>query len=181
MKAPIKVKAKVQKSWMKSPGRRADTWPQSNHITWEFPGNEMTKSNRLTLEWFDGHFYLPKKVMELYKDKPYPAESAMLIGTEGALLIPHGGIPVLLPEEDFDMNKWPEFSDGNHYHHFVDACLGGENTKSDFAQSGPMTEAILLGTVAIRIPGKTLRWNAKNLRFSNNEVTPKNQAEASMA
>ncbi len=168
LKAPVKVKAKVQKSWKKSPERRADTWPQSNHITWVFPGNEMTKSNRLTLEWFDGLFYPPKKILDLYKDKPYPAESAMLIGTEGALLIPHGGIPVLLPEDNFDMNKWPEFSDGNHYHHFVDACLGGENTTSNFAQSGPMTEAILLGTVAIRIPDKTLRWDAENLRFSNN-------------
>ncbi|CAN5564775.1 hypothetical protein BH23BAC1_BH23BAC1_49630 [soil metagenome] len=28
-----------------------------------------------------------------------------------------------------------------------------------------MTEAILLGTVAIRTPGKVLEWNSQNLKF----------------
>ena len=55
----------------------------------------------------------------------------------------------------------------NHYHHFVDACLGGEKTESHFAQSGPMTETVLLGTVAIRYPDQLLEWDAKNLKFPN--------------
>jgi hypothetical protein len=55
----------------------------------------------------------------------------------------------------------------NHYHHFVNACLGGEKTESHFAQSGPMTEAILLGTVAIRVPDQLLQWDAENMKFPN--------------
>jgi hypothetical protein len=51
--------------------------------------------------------------------------------------------------------------------HFVDACLGGEKTESNFAQTGPMTEAILLGTVAVRMPGQRLDWNSKKLRVTN--------------
>jgi hypothetical protein len=39
--------------------------------------------------------------------------------------------------------------------------------ESHFAQSGPMTEAILLGTVAIREPGKKLDWDAKTMTFPN--------------
>lgn len=167
MKTPISVVAEVQKSWQDSPARRADTWPQGNHITWQFPGNEKTESDQLTIEWFDGEFYPPKEIMALFSATDYPAESAMVIGTEGALLIPHQKMPVLLPEAKFKQTVLPVKKDRNHYHHFVDACLGGENTESHFSQSGPMTETVLLGTIAIRVPDQLLMWDAKNLKFPN--------------
>ena len=91
----------------------------------------------------------------------------MLIGTEGSLLIPHNSLPHLLPEEKFRDVKRPVLVPRNHYHHFVDACLGGENTESHFAQTGPMTEAILLGTVAIRAPDQKLEWDSARLKISN--------------
>jgi len=167
MKAPISVVAEVQKSWKDSPERRGDTWPQSNHITWTFPGNDQTESDVLPVEWFDGEFYPPAEVRALYPGEKYPEEAAMLIGTEGALLIPHGGMPVLLPESKFTDHQRPELAERNHYHHFVDACLGGPKTESHFAQTGPMTEAILLGTVAIRVPEQVLEWDAVQMKFPN--------------
>jgi predicted dehydrogenase len=167
MKPPKSVIAEVQKSWQDSPERKADTWPQGNHITWIFPGSQFTDANELPLEWFDGEFYPPTEVRALFSVENYPAESAMLIGTEGALLVPHGGIPLLLPESKFKDYKRPEFEERNHYHHFVDACLGGAKTESHFAQSGPMTEAILLGTVAIRVPDKLLQWDSAKMTFPN--------------
>ena len=91
----------------------------------------------------------------------------MLIGTEGSMLIAHGAPPQLLPEEKFAKVERPKLPPRNHYHHFVDACLGGENTESHFAQTGPMTEAILLGTVAIRMPGEKLEWNSARLKVTN--------------
>jgi predicted dehydrogenase len=167
LEAPLSVHARVQESWQNSPERRADTWPQSNHITWVFPGNDMTESNELTVEWFDGEFYPPEEVRALFSLEDYPAESAMLVGTKGSLLIPHTKMPVLLPEENFEHVDFPELQERDHYHHFVDACLGKTQTESHFAQSGPMTEAIILGTVAIRVPGKLLNWNAKAMKISN--------------
>lgn len=167
LRAPKSVIAEVQESWKNSPERNVDTWPQGDHITWVFPGNDMTESNELTVEWFDGEFYPPEEVRALFSVENYPAESAMLIGTEGALLIPHGGMPVLLPESKFESYPHPTLSSRNHYHHFVEACLGGENTESHFAQTGPMTETILLGTVAIRVPGQLLEWDADKMKFPN--------------
>jgi predicted dehydrogenase len=167
LKPPISVIAEVQKSWKDSPDRRSDNWPQGDHITWMFPGNDKTDSDILPLEWFDGEFYPPTEVRDLYAGKEYPAESAMLIGTEGALLNPHDGFPVLLPESKFVNYKIPEFEAGNHYHSFVVACLGGPKTESHFAQTGPMTEAILLGTVAIRVPDTLLEWNAGKMAVTN--------------
>lgn len=167
LKAPRSVVAEVQKSWKNSPARNKDTWPQGDHITWVFPGNEMTETDELTIEWFDGEFYPPEEIRALFSVENYPAESAMLIGTEGALLIPHGGMPVLLPESTFSTYEQPSLKERNHYHDFVNACLGGEQTTSHFAQSGPMTEAILLGTVAIRVPGQLLEWDAEKMEFPN--------------
>jgi hypothetical protein len=165
---PVSVVAEVQKSWEGSKERRADTWPQGDHITWIFPGNEYTASDRLQVEWFDGEFYPPQEIRDLYKGREYPAESAMLIGEDGALLIPHQQVPVLLPDEKFRDYKLPVYESGNHYHAFVIACLGGQGTESHFAQSGPMAEAILLGTVAIRTPGTLLEWDSAKLKFKNN-------------
>jgi len=167
LKPPKSVIAEVQQSWQESPERRADNWPQANHITWMFPGNELTEKDELPIEWFDGEFYPPEEIRKLFPGDPYPPESAMLVGTEGALLVAHGNDLVLLPRDKFTSYKLPKFKDRNHYHHFIDACLGGEKTESHFAQTGPMTEAIILGTVAIRIPDTLLEWDSKNLKVPN--------------
>jgi predicted dehydrogenase len=167
LKPPKSVIAEVQQSWKDSPERRADTWPQGDHITWIFPGNKHTESDELPIEWFDGAFYPPQEIMDLYPGEEYPAESAMIVGTEGALLIVHTAGLALLPLEKFENYDKPKFPERNHYHHFVDACLGGEKTESHFKQTGPMTEAILLGTVAIREPGILLEWDSENMKFPN--------------
>ena len=167
--APRTVWAEVQESWKNSPARRADTWPQGDHIVWTFPGNDKIAGGELVLEWFDGEYYPPEHIRKLYSAdlKEYPPESSMLIGTEGSLLIPLGTPPQLLPEDKFTNVQRPKLPPRNHYHHFVDACLGGEKTESHFAQTGPMTEAILLGTVAIRVPGQKLEWDSPRLKVTN--------------
>jgi hypothetical protein len=92
------------------------------------------------------------------------------VGTEGALLYGLGLPPQLLPEEKFKAVKPPTLPPRDHYHHFIDACLGGEKTESHFGQTGPMTEAILLGTVAIRCPGETLQWDHRRMKVTNHRA-----------
>ncbi len=169
MKPALTVVAEVQESWKNSPERRADTWPQGQHITWTFPGNDRIDGKELTLEWADGEFFPPDDIRKLYSAdfKDYPTESAMLIGTEGALLGASGRSPILLPEEKFKDYQRPKLAEGNHYHLFADACLGGPKTESHFAQTGPMTESIILGTVAIRVPGQLLKWDTKRMSITN--------------
>ena len=169
LRAPLTVVADVQESWKNSPARRGDTWPQGDHITWTFPGNDRIAGPELTLEWFDGEFFPPDAIRKLYSDdfKEYPTESSMLVGTEGSLLLPHNSLPQLLPEDKFSTLERPKLPPRNHYHHFVDAILGGDKNESHFAQTGPMTEAILLGTVAIRVPGQKLEWNSARLKVAN--------------
>jgi len=49
----------------------------------------------------------------------------------------------------------------------VSACLGQGKTSAGFDYSGPLTEAVLLGNVAVRIPGKKLLWDAVNIKITN--------------
>lgn len=166
--APKSVVAGVQESWKNDPARFGETWPQSIHITWEFPGNERTDGD-FKVEWFDGLFFPPEEIRALYpyEGAKYPGEAAMFVGTEGALLLPHQSGPILLPREKFAGVAKPELEPGNHYHQFVDACYGRTQAVSDFAVTGPMSEAVLLGTVAVRMPDRALEWDSRRMRFPN--------------
>ncbi|MDZ7606589.1 MAG: hypothetical protein U5K79_13600 [Cyclobacteriaceae bacterium] len=76
----------------------------------------MTETDELPIEWFDGEFFPTTGSNGFVPGRDYPGESAMLIGTEGALLVVHRGGLALLPQDklaDFEMPKFPE---RNHYH-----------------------------------------------------------------
>jgi len=167
LKAPTSVVAEVEESWKNSPQRRADNWPQSEHVTWTFPGNDLIEGPELTVEWFDGAMLPPQEARDLNPSAKYPLEAALLVGTEGAILHRHTAGPQLLPKEKYQAYERPKPPPRDHYRHFVDACLGGEKTEADFARTGPMTETILLGTVAIRCFGQKLTWDVAAMRFSN--------------
>jgi hypothetical protein len=55
----------------------------------------------------------------------------------------------------------------NHYTSWAHACLEGGTTTSNFTYAGPLTEAVLLGVVAVRFPGQRLQWDARTGRFTN--------------
>jgi len=173
--APKTVHAQVQESWRTDAARRADTWPQSNHITWTFDGVPASDGKPFTMEWFDGEFYPPEDGQALAREAGYrkfPEEAALVIGTEGAILIPHQKLPHLLPKAKFT-ERIPKMPLMNHYHDFADAILEGRMSASIFQKTGPMAETIILGTVAIRCPGETLKWDAASLSFKDNLAATK--------
>jgi len=63
----------------------------------------------------------------------------------------------------------------------VEACLGGAHTTAGFDYSGPLAEAVLLGTVALRYPQTTLHWNSAALAFSEVEPTSLSAAPTATA
>ncbi len=166
--SPKSIHATVQESWKNSPARRRDVFPQSDHITWIFPGNKLTVGD-LKMEWFDGNFFPPKDVQAMCELPVYPTESAMIIGEEGSMLVPNGRAEAhLFPHAKFKDIQRPKLEPRSHYHHFLDGCLGKVKNESHFEVAGPMTETVLLGTVAIRTPGQMLYWDSKKLAVTNN-------------
>ncbi|MFP6886001.1 MAG: hypothetical protein VB997_00510, partial [Opitutales bacterium] len=45
----------------------------------------------------------------------------------------------------------------------------GPAASANFAYSGPLSETVLLGGVATRFPGETLKWEAEKLAFAGND------------
>jgi hypothetical protein len=52
----------------------------------------------------------------------------------------------------------------------VDTILGKDKTQANFDYAGPLTESVLLGSVATRFPNTTLDWNVKKMTFNVKEA-----------
>ena len=54
-----------------------------------------------------------------------------------------------------------------HHLNWVEGIRSDNTDKPtcNWAYAGPMTESVLLGTVATRLPGETLKWNTEALKF----------------
>ncbi|MFQ5732990.1 MAG: Gfo/Idh/MocA family protein [Planctomycetaceae bacterium] len=142
--------------------------PEKNIVEYEFPGTKHT-TDKLIWTWYDGR-YAPPKPADLKLPKEIgklPGQGSLFVGEEGYLLLPHVSEARLYPQAKFKDYKRPAVSGGNHYHQWVDACLGIGTTSAPFRYAGPLTEALLLGVVANRFPGKTLAWDAKKLQVTN--------------
>jgi hypothetical protein len=64
----------------------------------------------------------------------------------------------------------PKLETKDHYHEFVEAILGKTKTSTAFSYSGPLSETVLLGSLATRFPRTTLEWDAAKLRFKNEKA-----------
>ena len=51
----------------------------------------------------------------------------------------------------------------------ADACRGEGKTNSNFGYAGNLSETVLLGTIAIRLRGKKLTWDAPNMKLRGAE------------
>jgi len=164
--APLTVQAEVEPEWRAEPSRFGETYPTWQIVRYVFPGTRRTASNTLEVTWSDGFRYPHEKYRARIDGVEYPAQGALFLGEEGALLHPHGGGPALYPQEKFKDHPPPQLAERNHYHHYVDAILGGEKTTADFAFAGPLTETVLLGALATLVPGKELSWDSGKMLLS---------------
>ena len=103
----------------------------------------------------------------------------MLIGSKGTLYSPdaYGSSFRLLPRENFEGFKPPEptlprlspgDSDTNQKKEWIAAIKAGkpEMAMSNFGYAGLLTEAMLLGNVAIRA-GKKIEWDGPAMKIPN--------------
>lgn len=141
--------------------------PEKNVVQYEFPGTKYT-TDTLIWTWYDGAFAPPDDdAVDLAGVRKLPGQGSLFIGEEGKMLLPHVGQAQLFPEKKFQDYKPPRVGGNNHYHQWVDACLGQGETSASFSYGGPLTEALLLGVVANRFPEQKLMWDADKLQVTN--------------
>lgn len=143
--------------------------PELNTVEYEFPGTKHT-TDSMIWKWYDGKTAVPAPAdVGLPEEFKMPGQGSLFIGEKGQMLLPHIAEAILFPEEDFKDYERPKVESDNHYHQWVDACHGNGKTSMDFDLAGPLTEALLLGVVANRFPGKKLMWDAEALKVTNIE------------
>ncbi|MBU6401077.1 MAG: Gfo/Idh/MocA family oxidoreductase [Verrucomicrobia bacterium] len=157
--APVSVRSE-------GPAPNAYNWATDAVIHYVFPGTPYTEGQTIHVHWYDGD-QRPPNLKTLLEGDPVPGQGSLFIGTDGLLLLPHIARPQLYPIAKFEGHPMPPARSQSHWIQFVEACRGNGKTSAGFDYAGPLTEAVLLGSVATHFPQTTLEWHAADLRFTN--------------
>jgi hypothetical protein len=144
-----------------------DNWPVQSRIHYVFAGTAHTAGDTLDFWWYDGAERPPQAVVDAVGGK-LPSAGAVMIGTDGAILLPHIDYPSLHPQEKFLDREIVKGVSRNHYHEFLEAVLKGPGTRcsAGFDYASLLTEVVLLGTMATHQPGVALAYDADRMRFA---------------
>lgn len=165
LKAPISVEATSSRS-------NKETYPLASRITFQFPSDTGNKTIKLT--WYDGGLK-PERPDEMPDGAKMGDNGLIIKGTQGLLFS--------------DWNRWRLFPDklnsdfGNptkrlsrspgHHNEWIQACKGGPIPGSSFDWAGPLTEAALLGNIALqyelrdKLTEHRLEWDSDKFTFTN--------------
>jgi hypothetical protein len=123
--------------------------------------------------WYDGDQRPPQSVQDAAQivkgDKKLglPDQGSIFIGTKGIMILPHIAQPRLVGAEVEGVTI-EKVEGESHWQQFIDTVLGNRpKTDANWDYAGPLTEAVLLGSVATRFPKQTLAWDAAALKFTN--------------
>jgi hypothetical protein len=171
-----------------------ESCPPSSHVTMTFKSSKQNNTP-VRLHWMDGGIQ-PERPLELGPDERFGdgGNGVLFVGTKGKMLCDtYGKNPRLLPLSRMDDIDVPETlarvpeQEAGHYTQWVDASIAGYGKmelSSDFSVAGPLTEALLIGNLALRAfdirvpvpnsnnfryPGryKKLLWDTQNMKVTN--------------
>jgi predicted dehydrogenase len=180
LKYPVSVQASLSmrmsgQGWEKVGVR--ETYPQASIVRYKFPAREGMPEVKVM--WYDGGM-MPERPEELEEGRQMGDEDGgvLFIGDKGKLMCGcYGSNPRLIPETKMEDYKRPaktlprikEGVDG-HEKSWIEACKGGPAASSNFDYSGPFTETVVMGNLAMLNPYKVLQWDGVNMRFTNDET-----------
>ena len=160
-----------------------ETAPSWSVVTYEFPARSKMPPMKVT--WSDGG-KLPPRPKALEEGRKLSRGGQILVGDKGTIMDTSDYCrgPRLIPEQamrDFLPNRpektIPRIPGDNPYQEWIAACKGGPAPGSNVDHSGPLTEMVLLGNLAIRL-GKRIEWDGRRMVCTNvpeaNELVRKN-------
>lgn len=161
-------------------------YPKWSKIEYTFPATKHCPKG-VKMTWWDGS-KKPPKPSGTHEQYNHDGNGCLIIGSKmTAVGGSHAGAPrpIALGGQEFGQavkdaeRHWREelkqLHGCDHYRQWVEACKEYDPKKpgSNFEYSVPMTQAILLGCLALRFPGQELKWDAKRFRFTNHEEANK--------
>lgn len=164
------------------------------HLKFEHPHH-----GAIQLNWYDGGIKpdLPNELKD-HETIGGSGGGTIMYGEKGTLITDvYSQNARLLPSEMMGLLNAPapklarvEGGVNGHIANFVDGCLSGSPTSSDFSKSGPLTETVLMGNLAVKAyqykvlkegkkvgdwapyayPGRRkLLWDGENMKITNYE------------
>lgn len=177
--APTSVRAEENGATELSP-------PINSKITWEFGRGPFSSNEGFKYFWYDGYVdaTFDRESWSLKKasnDYNHPDEDVMeglsfkdygsvIVGEKGKMFFNRGRNNwVIKPSSHLDNYEWPPQTiprarGSNNYAEWVDAIHGRAlDGQSNFDLAGQLTETVLLGVLAQRVPDTKLEWDAEKL------------------
>ncbi len=149
----------------------SETTPFGSIVHYQFHARGDMPPVKLT--WYGGGLMPPRpEELEPGRQLAGGGNGILFVGDKGKLMADGwGGSPRIIPENKMKQYKRPAKTlsrSKGHHRDWIDACKGGKQPHGGFDYSGPMTEVILLGNVAMRTKQK-LAWNAKKMKATNSD------------
>ncbi len=150
-----------------------DSGPIASIVTFEFPGRG--KMPPVKLVWYEGGL-TPPRPTELEDSIPMGDGSGVLfIGEKGKLMCnTYGAEPRLIPIAAHKKYKQPaptleRVPDGERgiYADFTNSIKTGKPACSNFEVSGPLTEIVVMGNLAVHMKGQRLLWDGEKMECTN--------------
>jgi len=146
--------------------------PLASMVTYDFPARAGMPPLRLL--WYDGGLKPPRPT-QLEPGRELPDSGNMYIGDKGIILGSR-----IIPEEKMKAYTLPPKTlprRSGIWGEWVEAIRGGEPAGCHFKWASVLTEAVVLGNIAIRA-GKRLEWDADKVRFTNHDAANRYVSEA---
>jgi predicted dehydrogenase len=148
---------------------KKDSYPSWDILTYEFDA----KGHRpaVKLFWYDGG-KLPPNPPGFEQGRQLADNGIYFVGERGTMLCGGwSGPPRLVPESkmrDFEAPPKTIPRSIGHRAEWIRACKEGKpaDAKAGFAYSGPFTEALLVGNLAVRLQ-KRIEWDAAAMQATN--------------
>jgi len=146
-----------------------ETMPKWQIITYYFPARG--KRPEVKLVWYDGG-KLPPRPQELEQGRELGDNGILFVGDKGKILCSGwSGPPRLIPESKMQEYDRPEKTlprSIGHHQEWIQACKekNPAGALADFAYSGPFTESLLVGNLAVRLQ-KRVEWDCETMRSPN--------------
>ncbi len=157
-------------------------YPKKSRIEMTFAPNKWVP-NGVKLIWMDGGEKpavdsvpgLKEFALKFGGGKPVVPDNGLIVVGDKATTIgqSHATRPVCIAGDKNALKTVINSSNAaakySHYGEFVEACLDNDPEKcgSKLSYAAPLTEALLIGCIALRFPGEELDFDPKTMQFTN--------------
>lgn len=181
---PLSVEASCSTFWIDDfvRAKKSVSFPASSKVKMEF---EIEKHGIIDLNWYDGGI-LPDQPEGLASTEPLGASGGgtIIFGEKGIIIADvYSANPRLFlyngANNSLQRKKESKTEILNgHAEEFVNACIQGGKTKSNFSLAGKLTEIVLMGNLAVfnaqnkqsglgESPARKLYWDGKNMQVKS--------------